>query len=470
MKKKLPRLMIAAPSSGSGKTTVACGLLLALKNRGLDSRAFKCGPDYIDPMFHKKVLGIASRNLDSFFMTEDQVKEALIQGSLGGDLSVIEGVMGFYDGLGGSTLRASGYEISQMTKTPVVLVIDGKGASLTLAAMAKGLKEYKTPNEISGVILNRTSPSMGKLLKPSLEELGLRLFGCIPETEAAKFHSRHLGLVMPGEIPEIETQLNRLAGVIEEYVDLEQLLELAKEREELEWNMAENADGVSCDAEQEHSLEKVTVGVARDEAFQFYYEDNLELLEKQGARLVFFSPLRDDTLPEHISGLILGGGYPENYGKQPSENVSIRNAVRKAALADMPILAECGGFLYLQEALEDADGNLCPMAGVFPGKAFPTGRLTRFGYLELECMEHGGFLEPGQCIRGHEFHYWDVEQPGKSFLGRKPVGKRSWDCMYMTDTILAGFPHLYYPSNPRLTENWLKQCRSWSEKHGTDEK
>lgn len=464
MKIKIPRLVIGAPASGSGKTVVTCAVLQALKQEGVDCRAFKCGPDYIDPMFHRQILGIPGRNIDTFFLERSEAAACFGAAAAGADLAVIEGVMGFFDGVGGTGVQASAYDVSEAVSAPAVLVLDGRGASLSLAAMAKGFLEYRRPSPIMGVILNRVSPVLGERLEPYFQELGLRYLGCLPVCEAAAWDSRHLGLMQPEEIEDLKEKMERLAKEAKRTLRLEELLKLAGEASELEIPDPVRDSGVDRPLQIETGDRRVRVAVAMDPAFRFYYRENLELLEKQGAELVFFSPMSDPELPPGIGGLILGGGYPERYAKELSDNVSMRNAVRAAAENGLPVLAECGGFLYLQSFLEGMDGQTYPMAGVFDGTGFRTGRLTRFGYVELSAGAGGELLKPGETIRGHEFHYWDVGDPGGDWTAKKPGGSRCWPCMKTADGLAAGFPHLYYPSNPMLTKRWLEHCRIFAQR------
>lgn len=454
-----PRFMLAAPKSGSGKTMMTCGLLQALKNRGLKCRSFKCGPDYIDPMFHKTVLGIEGGNLDTFFLSKEEAAKHFADVAAAADISVIEGVMGYYDGVGGTDIQASSYEVALATESTVVLVLDCRGASLSLAAVAKGFLEFKKDSHIKGVILNRISPLMAQRLKPEFERLGITVYGYLPECQAAGVLSRHLGLVLPEEIGTMREQMEALACEIEKTVDVDRLIKLAMGAGK------PISRGRYPDREPDSIRSTVSVpvkiGIARNEAFCFYYQENIKLLEELGAELQEFDPIRDDHLPAGISGLILGGGYPELYAKELSENRSILKMIRESVENGMPLLAECGGFLYLHEELETKEGDCYPMAGVIAGRAYPTGKLSRFGYVELHSQEDGVFIKNGETIRGHEFHYWDSTNCGAGMRAVKPGGQRSWDCMHMEANLLAGFPHLYYPSNPAVVRRWIMQCRQY---------
>ena len=466
----IPGILFAAASSGCGKTTITCGALRAWQRKGLKIKAWKCGPDYIDPMFHKQVLGIPGGNLDSFFLSKEALKAQYQQKNAGFDLAVTEGVMGYYDGLGGISTQASTYEVAQAVDVPVILILDGKGASLSLAAMLRGFLQYQKDSHIVGVILNSTSTMIGARLKPVLEAEGVKYLGCVPVSKEIQFDSRHLGLVMPEEVPQIQKQLDEIADLLEESVDLDGILELARSyAEKVENN--EDAGLAKCQTSQvametraagsfTESRNPLRIAVARDEAFCFYYQENMELLESLGVELIPFSPIHDQELPAKVTGVILGGGYPENYAKALSENTSMLASIRQAWENKMPFLAECGGFLYLHRELEGSDGIFYPLAGVIPDKAWKTNRLGRFGYITLT-PDH-----PDTClireIKGHEFHYWESGDCGTCWTAKKPLSDRSWSCVHSEQGQIAGFPHLYYPSAPEFAEQWLEMCRKWS--------
>lgn len=447
--KQIPRILFAAPSSGSGKTVITCGFLELLRRRGLACVSFKCGPDYLDPMFHRYVLGVPGYNLDSFFLPPKQVKHWFAEKAWKADMAVIEGVMGYYDGVAGVTSHASAYEIAKITDTPVVLVIDGKKSSLSLAALVKGFLDYEKDSRICGVILNRTSPTMAQRLQPSLEKLGVRLYGSVPVCEEAKWESRHLGLTLPEEQEKLKEKIGMWADRLEECLDIHGLLELAKRAP-----MVAKAENPAPAAGSRLNRGEIRqIAIARDEAFCFYYQENLELLEQAGWKLVPFSPLRDQHLPcSGVSAILLGGGYPEIHAKTLSENHAMLEELRIAKRNGIKILAECGGFLYLHEWLEGIDGTLYPMVGLLNAKGIRREKLSRFGYIVL-------YDQQGKrTFRAHEFHYWDTTLPGGDWKAVKPLSSRQWDCMVVTDTMMAGFPHLSYGSNP----DWILQFLSHS--------
>ncbi len=315
---KQPRVMIAGTRSGSGKTTVTCGLLQALKNRGLAVSSFKCGPDYIDPMFHSKVIGTRSRNLDTFFTEPDVLKYLFCRGALGTDVSVFEGVMGFYDGIRAGTIEGSSHSVSECTETPVILVVDARGASISTVPVIEGFSKF-APNRISGVILNNMSPSLCEELAPVIEvRTGLKVFGCLPKMKDIGIDSRHLGLMLPHEISAIEEKLSALAAEMEKTIDIDGILELAGTAPDI---FGEPPEVKKLDG-------KVRIAFAEDEAFCFTYEDNKELLREIGAELVHFSPIHDTQLPEGVSGMILSGGYPELYIEELSSNRPMLESIR----------------------------------------------------------------------------------------------------------------------------------------------
>ena len=462
----IPGILFAAASSGCGKTTITCGALRAWQRKGLKVKAWKCGPDYIDPMFHKQVLGIPGGNLDSFFLTEEDLRAQYQQKNEGFDLAVIEGVLGYYDGLGGISTQASTYEVTSAVDVPVILILDGKGASLSLAAMLRGFLQYQKNSHIVGVILNRTSPMIGARLKPVLEAEGVKYLGCVPVSKEIQFDSRHLGLVMPEEVSQIQKQLDEIADLLEKSVDLDGILEMAcgyvKNRENTEGEYVSDQKTPEKTGLFTESRTPLRIAVARDEAFCFYYQENMELLESLGAELIPFSPIHDHELPESISGVILGGGYPENYAKALSENTSMLASIRQAWEAKMPFLAECGGFLYLHRELEGSDGIFYPLADVIPDKAWRTNRLGRFGYITLTPDKADTCLT-GK-IKGHEFHYWESGDCGTCWTAKKPLSDRSWSCIHSEQGQIAGFPHLYYPSAPEFIKRWLEMCRKWKKR------
>ena len=450
-----PRLVFAGTNSGCGKTSVTCAVLQALVNRGLKTAACKCGPDYIDPMFHSRIIGAKSANLDPFFFDENTLRYLLSENAAGCDVTLIEGVMGYYDGLGLTSTRASTFDAAQKTDSPVVLIVNARGAALSLLAVIQGFLAFQPESRIKGVILNGcTAMSYGPLAEEIERRFSIKACGFLPRLPDCSLESRHLGLVTAAEVADLKEKMQRLAAAAEKSIDLDALLLIAESAAPLSFTPPElPVPG-----------EKVRIGVARDKAFCFFYEDSLALLQKLGAVLVDFSPLEDETLPDNLQGLYLPGGYPELYAKALSENKTMLQSVRNAVSSGLPCIAECGGFMYLTEKIGDY-----PMAGALPGRCFDTGRLTRFGYVTLRAEHDNLLCNAGDTIPAHEFHHWDAEKTGDSFTARKPSGK-SWPCVIATDTLYAGFPHFHFYANVSFAVRFLDACRKELSRHaGTNQ-
>ncbi len=464
------RIMIAGTGSGCGKTTVTCGILKALINRNIKTSAFKCGPDYIDPMFHTEIISTKSRNLDAFLCGENAVKYLFAKNSENTDISVVEGVMGFYDGLGNDGSYSS-YSISKHTGTPVVLVVNGKGMSLSIAAMVKGYADFM-PNNIKGIIINAVSPETYPMYKHMIEEHAqLKVLGFLPRLPEAMIESRHLGLVTASEIENLKQKLNVLADNVEKYIDIDGVIKLAQTAPPLEYeginaNKQNLACTKLCNRQKPSNIntfikcKKYTcnIAVAKDSAFCFYYQDSLELLELLGAKLTFFSPLHDEALPENISGLILGGGYPELYAKELSQNKSMLRDIKKAVNKGIPTYAECGGFMYLQQAITDMKGNNYPMVGVIKGSSTLQKKLSRFGYSTLKAKKDNLLCLKGDSFNVHEFHYYDSDNNGDDFEAAKPNSEKKWDCIFATDTLFAGYPHMHFYGNIDCAKRFMQKC------------
>ena len=404
--------------------------------------------------FHHQVIGTKSANLDTFFASASCVRSLLGMNADGCDVAVIEGVMGYYDGVGGISTQASAYDVADVTDTPVVLIVNTKGMSLSVFAYIKGFLEYQENSHIAGVIFNQMSPMLYPRMKKLAEEQGIRVLGYVPVVKDCVIESRHLGLVLPEEIPELKEKLQALAKILEDTLEIDEILKLAESAVELDINEALEKENPAFSYRTE---KKVRIGVADDEAFCFFYKDNFRLLRQMGAELVSFSPIHDKELPEELDGMLLYGGYPELNARVLSENVPMRTAVAQALRNGMPCMAECGGFMYLHEEMEDMEGNPYPMAGVISGKSYHTSKLGRFGYITLEAAGEDTFGK----IPAHEFHYFDSTNCGEAFQAKKPLSTRSWTCMHCTENLLVGFPHLYYYGNPRVPMTFLEKCAAY---------
>ncbi len=447
----LPRFLIAAPASGSGKTLITCGILQALVNRGMKVASFKCGPDYIDPMFHSRVIGTKSKNLDAFFVDENILRYLFARTAQENDISVIEGVMGFYDGNSVLSMEASSHDVSRKLDAPVILLINSKGASISNLATLKGFLNF-TENNIKGVIFNQMSQKVFDMIKPEVEKLGIKAIGYVPKVSHLILESRHLGLVLPNEIEELKDKLNQLAEVLEESLDIDLLLEMASSAPDLQYTVPEVK---KIDT-------PVKIGFAQDDVFCFTYEDNIEILRRCGAEIVYFSPLNDEKLPE-VDAIVLSGGYPELHADKLCSNESMKKDIREKVAAGMPCLAECGGFMYLHERLEDADGNMHESCGVIKGEVKNTCKLSRFGYISVSSEDPDSILKDGP-VKGHEFHYWDSDNCGDSWKAVKTNGKE-YTCMHEEGNLIAGYPHLYFYSNPEVPYNFLVKVKEYHDSH-----
>lgn len=437
----MKHIMLAGTHSGCGKTTVTCALLAALTERDTKAAAFKCGPDYIDPMFHREVLAVPSHNLDSFLMTRDTIKYLLQKNSR--EINIIEGVMGFYDGLGFSE-KGSSYEISEITETPVILVADCRGRSVSSLAEIKGFKDFKN-NNITGVIFNNLPQKLYSDMARECIRLGIEPLGFMPYVKDARIESRHLGLVTAEEIGDIKTKIKLIAQRAEENINIDRILEIA-ERGDTKIKFPDI-----------NKIANVKIAAARDRAFCFYYEDNLDLMREMGAEITEFSPIKNEAVPD-CDGLILGGGYPELYADILEKNTVTLRSVREKIKNGVPTIAECGGFMYLHDILE-TDGQAYKMAGVIKGACKRTDRLQRFGYMKMTAQADNILCNKGHKIRSREFHYFDSDNCGSSFKAEKKG--RQWECVHTESNLFAGFPHLHFYSDISLAENFIKSCEKY---------
>jgi cobyrinic acid a,c-diamide synthase len=446
------RLVIAGTGSGVGKTTVTIGLMAALKKQGYVVQGFKCGPDYIDPTYHTAVTGRPSRNLDSWMLRPEMVKDIVIQGSSGADISVIEGVMGFFDGKDPTNNAGSTADISIITKSPVVLIVNCASMARSAAAIVKGYQVFDPETNIVAVIANRVG-SVGhfQLVKQAIEqECGIPVVGYLQRDADLSIPERHLGLVPSIERGELEPFFEKLADRVEETVDVDQLFQLAEAPELI---VEESQFG----RKQEPI---VRIAVAKDAAFNFYYQENFELLEAHGAELVPFSPLAGEVLPDDIDGLYIGGGFPEEFAEELAARTEVKLSIKAAIESGLPTLAECGGFMFLTEAIETTNQQKNDMVGVIPGSVKMQSKLVALGYREITGGA-GNFLLAGDVkAKGHEFHY-STFQPNEEFQpayytkgmrGTKQEG-------FMQGNLIAGYTHFHFGSCPEMVENWINRCK-----------
>ena len=422
----MKRVLITAPASGSGKTTVTCALLAAFASRGMDVASFKCGPDYIDPMFHEKTAGINAYNLDPFFLDRAALREQFALRA-GRDISVIEGAMGYYDGIA-MTTDASCYTVARATETPAILVFDARKSGNSIAAVMAGFKAYRPDSGIEGVIFNGITAARYPDMERLAREAGLIPLGYLPFDGTAVVESRHLGLVTPDEVGDIRQKLQKLGKTAEETIDIDGVIKLAGTAPPIE------------KPAQIHAAEspRVRVAVARDRALFFLYKETIARFERFGGEIVYFSPLCDDRLPPDINALYLPGGYPELYAAELSKRAAMLEDIRNAVASGLPTIAEGGGFMLLHDTL---DGY--PMAGAIAGAVQKTDRLQRFGYMTMTAGEDNLLCPAGGEIRAHECHYWASNIPGGAFSAKKAGRGEKYNCALATETLYAGFPHLY---------------------------
>lgn len=456
-----PRLMIAGTGSGSGKTTLTCALLKHFYEQDIKVTAFKSGPDYIDPMFHLEVLHTPSYNLDLYMMGKENCTYLLDKHTRNTELALIEGVMGFYDGMG-QTTSSSSYELASVTKTPVVLVVSCKGMGLSIVPLIEGFLNFKE-NTIKGVILNGINKMSYTYYKEMIEKYtSIKVYGYLPYIEEASLESRHLGLITAKEVEDLEAKIHCLYEQTKDTLDIEGLLNLSKEAENLESPMpSEIAKLFDENIKSAGSEAKVKIGIAKDQAFAFYYQDNLELLEALGAELIPFSPLEDRSLPVGIKGLILGGGYPEVYAKSLEHNGPMKEAIKQALEDGMPCIAECGGFIYLQKSLELMDGTKHNMVGFLNGEVTMTKNLVRFGYVEMESLRDTVLTRVGEKLKVHEFHYSDCTQNGEAFKASKASKSLEWLCIEGKENLFAGYPHIHFYTNPQMAKRFVATCKMY---------
>lgn len=468
--------ILAGTGSNVGKTTVTTAILHAFTQEGLTVQAFKCGPDYLDPTFHSFVTGVPSINLDLHLMSEEAVKASFVRHSQAADLVVIEGVMGLYDGWDHSFDNGSAAHMGRVLGVPVVLIVDGSGVSTSVAAMVKGYQLLDPRMALAGVIINQVSSQMHcNLLADAIKQYtGLPVLGYVPKQLNFSLESRHLGLKPAAEVADLKEQLDSLSQAVTKTLDFEALrnlkVDLTGLSERLQDGSSEKcsdgpSDKVSASASSESDQPPYRVAYALDEAFYFYYQDNLSLMKACGMELVPFSPIHDKELPPGTEALYLGGGYPELHAKALSENLPMRSAILGASRSGMPIYAECGGMMYLCNSMENmgseegAPSAIFEMVGALKGKAQMTERLQRFGYVEIELKDSCLLGNPKNALKGHEFHRSTVDwEPDQSLIYRVKKGYGSqleWTCGAKNDNTLGAYAHIHFGNQPEVLKAWI---------------
>ncbi|GAA4839262.1 cobyrinate a,c-diamide synthase [Paenibacillus vulneris] len=457
------KIVIAGTGSGVGKTTLTIGLMAALQRLGRKVQGFKCGPDYIDPTYHTAVTGRISRNLDSYMLTHDTVKEIYARASREADISVIEGVMGFYDGKNPKTNEGSTAEISLLLEAPVLLVVNCQSMARSAAAIVRGFQLLEPRVNIVGVIANKVgSEGHYKLVREAIEQgCGIPVVGYMKREDHIEMPERHLGLVPSIERGELQPFFDKLAELISATVDVERIWELAQSPAV---SLSEEAESASAFRRRTgRSGPPIRIAVAKDAAFNFYYQENFELLEAYGAECVFFSPLAGETLPEGVQGLYLGGGFPEEFAEVLSANEAVKQSIRQAIDQGLPTLAECGGFMYLTESIEHTDGRKHSMLGLIPGSVKMQKKLAALGYRDITGREGNFLLGPSDRAKGHEFHY-STFQPNEgadissAYETKGLRGMKQEGYINESGSLVAGYTHIHFASSPELAERWVERC------------
>ncbi|BAY76779.1 cobyrinic acid a,c-diamide synthase [Nostoc linckia NIES-25] len=471
-------LIIAGERSGVGKTTVTLTLLASLCRRDRSVQSFKVGPDYIDPMFHQHVTNRPCRNLDPVLTSQAYVQQCFARHSQFSEYALVEGVMGLFDGIGYGEMGrwgdgemretrgitnapcptdfASTAHIARLLDLPVVLAIDCSRLSGSVAAIAHGYQSFDPRIKMAGVVLNRVGSDRHlSLLKDSLESLQLPILGVLRRQDNIAIPDRHLGLVPTAELPELDAVINRLADLGDTCFDWQRLLPLLKSKP-----LPIPYSPLPTDAMNRVTYSPVRIAVARDRAFNFYYQDNLDLLQQLGAELVYWSPLVDAELPKDVHGMYFGGGFPEVFAQQLAENISARNAVKTAILKGMPTIAECGGLMYLCEQIIDFEGKPWSMAGVLPTSAMMGGRLT-LGYRRAVALQDNLLVKAGQTVYGHEFHRSHL-----TLTPTQPLFETSrYDCDenmgyegWSLPNLHASYIHLHWGESVEIPQQFIKEC------------
>lgn len=450
----MKKLLIAGTSSGVGKTTISLGIMQALKNRGYVIQPYKVGPDYIDTAYHTKIAGRVSRNLDAHMLEDEKIKYLFNRSMAQADVAVVEGVMGLYDGRGTSIDECSSSAMAKLLKLPVILVIDAKAMAASSAAMVMGYQMIDPDVHIVGVIANQVrTKGHFELVKEAVERYcHIPVLGYLPPDEKITLPSRHLGLVPSGELEALEEKLEHLGEAIEKYIDLDRLLERCE------------AEDVTSEFKPEilQDRQLKVMAVAYDEAFNFYYEDNLELLRDLGVRLVYFSPLKDKSLPP-CDLIYIGGGFPEVFAKELEANQELRQAIKEAHKEGVPIYGECGGLMYLGEKLITNEGESFEMVGILEGESHMSNSLKRFGYCYGEALEDTLLSKKGTVLRGHEFHHSEFKTKEQAaYCMKKNLSdddSQSWQGGYCKGNTLASYLHIHFYSHLEAVERLLKSSR-----------
>lgn len=461
MSKGIKAVAIAGTTSGVGKTTIATGIMGALSKRGLRVQPFKAGPDYIDPSYHTQVTGRASRNLDTWMMPRESIIELFAHASSDADIVVLEGVMGLYDGHSGDSEVGSTAELAKLLGLPVILIADASSTSRSIGAMALGYKKFDEQLNLIGIIFNNiASESHFTMCRDAVvKATDLTVLGYLPKKPELTLPERHLGLIPMAESPAVQAYFHDLTSSIEKTIDIDRLMEISAQAK------SPTIQPLLFPAVKQPK--KARIAVARDKAFSFYYQDNLDLLEVWGAELVPFSPLNDPALPPKIDGMYIGGGFPEMYARELAQNVSILSAIREAASSNLTIYGECGGLMYLGRSLKDFDGNTCQMVGALPLDSRLDNTILTMGYRTVRALSDGPLLKRGEEVRGHEFHRSKLELEPKNDAVYLLLENGRYEG-FQRGNIFASYIHIHFGSWNGLAQRFIQFCKrekgNWNEK------
>lgn len=453
--KYMKKILIAGTNSGVGKTTISLGIMQALTKRNMKVQPYKIGPDYIDPSYHTFITGRHSRNLDSYMLDDEQIKYVFNKSSEDADISVVEGVMGLYDGIGIDLDNCTSSYASKLLKAPVILVINGKAMAASSAAMVLGYKELDSRVNIAGVIVNNVKTKTHyEIIKNAVEKYcGVEVLGYFPPNNEFSLESRHLGLVPSVEIESLKTKFSNLADEIEKYINIDRIVEIS-ESEEVETSF--EVDSFI----KKYKVENKSIAIAYDKAFNFYYRENIDLLRDLGLNIKYFSPLEDKEVP-NTDYIYIGGGFPEIFGKELELNKSMRKSIFEAYERKIPIYAECGGLMYLGEKLINQENEEYEMVGIFKGSSKMTASLRRFGYSFGTAKEDTILSKKGEVIKGHEFHHSIFEtNEDCAYIMRKERDKKivdEWEGGYSKNNTLATYLHTHFYNNLDCIKNLLEK-------------
>jgi cobyrinic acid a,c-diamide synthase len=455
---KIPRIIVAGIASGVGKTTVVTGLIKALEDKGYKVQPFKVGPDFIDVSYHNAACKFSSRNLDTWLMNRNKVLKIFISNALKKDICIIEGVMGIFDGIGGKIDKGSTFEIAKLLQAPVILIIDVRAMSGSAFAIALGVKEVIKPLDLY-VILNRVaSEKHERWVKEAIEKKAkVKVIGSLRYDEEIKLEERHLGLIPYYEI-KVKEKISKISKIIEKNIDLDEIVKIAEKAPNLFLKFKK--------LKIKEKDKKVKIAVAFDESINFYYKDSLEILEKFGADIHYFSLIRDKDLPYDVGGIYIGGGYPEVYAKELQENYSIRKKIKDLAQEGCPIYAECGGLMYLTKSIDDGNGKK-EMVGIFDGETVMTKKLT-LSYTKYKVLKDNPVSYKNAILKGHEFHYSMIQniEEKSNFVYEMIVGKGILDGKdgWLEYNTLGSYSHINFFSNYKIARRFIDSCTKFFKK------